>query len=70
MTADRPAVPQDAEETMPKVRDGCCVCKVTPEDVKRGSVVVSPSGIAHHTNGWESTVCGHYAAGPGWWLPL
>ncbi len=56
---------------MPDVKRGCLRCKVTDGDIKRGFVVVSPAGIAHHSdNSGGYTDCGADATGDGWFWPL
>ena len=48
----------------------CLVCRVSEEDVLANEFILSPSGVAHRTNGFEDTACGHDATGDGWWWPL
>lgn len=60
-----------ADETpMPGVRQSCAVCRVTLREIYDGNCIVSPSNIAHRSNGYESTFCGHDATGDNWWWPL
>jgi len=65
----KPATHYADEVPMPEVTSGCYVCRVTAADVRRGVVVVSPTGKAHHGNGGV-TNCGKDATGDGWWWPL
>ena len=57
---------------MPEVRRGCKRCGVTLRDIASGYVVVSHSGLAHHSSeDYEGTTqCGIDARGSGWWWPL
>jgi len=46
-------------------------CRVSQADVRAEPfrLVVSPSGIAHHSNEYGDTDCGHDATRDGWWWP-
>lgn len=69
--ANAPVVVFEETGERREVKGGCFVCKVTPEDVRAFSVIVSPTGIAHHSrDGYGDTVCGKDATRNGWWWPL
>jgi hypothetical protein len=53
-----------------KIKSACWVCRVTPEDITRGVVIVSPTGKAHHSDYDGRTTCGKDATGENWWWPL
>jgi len=57
---------------MPPVKRGCRYCQPTDEQIASGYVIVSPSGVAHHSDpqGYGETWCGHNADGDRWWWPL
>jgi hypothetical protein len=55
----------------PTIKSGCYRCKVTPEEVASGYVLVSPTGKAHHSREYYGeTECGIDATGENWWWPL
>jgi hypothetical protein len=58
------------EYPRPDVRGGCMRCRVTPQDVDAGRVIVSPTGLAHFGQDGGDTACGINATGNKWWWPL
>jgi hypothetical protein len=52
-----------------EVERGCLRCGVTEAELDVFRFVLSPAGIAHHTE-WEKTACGIDATGPDWWWPI
>lgn len=54
----------------PLIRRGCEHCRVTDEDIRRGAIIVSPSGLAHFGEANGDTACGVDATGRNWWWPL
>jgi hypothetical protein len=59
------------EETpQPTIIRACKRCALSDEDVARGYVVVSPTGLAHHGADYGMTECGIDATGDAWWWPL
>lgn len=59
-----------AEQARPEIVRGCHRCGVTAEDIERGAIVVSPSGLAHFGQDGGDTGCGIDATGDRWWWPL
>ena len=59
------------ETPMPVVKRVCKRCPITPRELERGYVLVSPNGTAHSA-GWKEglTDCGLDATGDGWLWPL
>lgn len=58
------------ERTRPKIKALCQRCGITDEDVRRGSAIVSPAGVAHFGEDDGDTSCGIDATGSNWWWPL
>jgi hypothetical protein len=59
-----------AEQARPVIRRGCKRCGVKDEDIRRGAIIVSPSGLAHFGEDNGDTSCGIDATGNNWWWPL
>lgn len=61
------------EDDPTKTRDVTAWCKTCQRFDPRGEegevYLVSPQGIAHHTDSeyGDRTICGHDATGPEWW---
>ena len=49
---------------------GCLLCGVTEENIRANEFILSPSGVAHSTDGYENTTCGKDGTGEKWWWPL
>jgi len=54
---------EEEPERSRKVTRGCKVCG---GDISH-PMIVSPSGMAHESEGYGVTVCGRDATGPEWW---
>lgn len=57
---------------MPEVMRACSICGPTDDEILAGRVIVSPNGVAHHSDndGDGRTDCGKDATGEHWWWPL
>ena len=55
-----------------EVQRPCKRCSTTEADVLSGYIIVSPTGVAHHSHFDKSgtTECGLDATGDEWWWPL
>lgn len=51
---------------------GCPVCgrREHPINDLSDVMIVSPRGVAHHSDGWGVTICGRDATGENWWWRL
>jgi hypothetical protein len=49
------------------IHRGCKVCGVSQQEIEKYEIVVSPRGIAHHSDEYGDTDCGKDATRDGWW---